>query len=77
MTPTTFLRLCNTLKQNHLLESSRFVKITEQVATFCLIVSHSHTQRMVADRLQRSLHTISTYFHKACRAICRLGKTII
>jgi hypothetical protein len=63
MSPTTFCRLCNTLKNNHLLKSSRFVKITEQVVTFLLIVCQGHTMRAVADRLQRSLETIHKYCH--------------
>jgi hypothetical protein len=77
MSPTTFCRLCNTLKINHLLISSRFVKITEQVATFLLIVCQGHTMRAVADRLQRSLQTIHKYSHQTCKALCRLGKTVI
>ncbi|XP_062176074.1 uncharacterized protein LOC133881135 [Alnus glutinosa] len=55
----------------------RFVKITEQVATFLLIVYQGHTMRVVADRLQRSLETIHKYCHQTCRALCRLGKTVI
>jgi hypothetical protein len=77
MSPTTFCRLCNTLKNNHLLKSSRFVKITEQVATFLLIICQGHTMRVVADRLQRSLQKIHKYYHQTCRVIFILGKTII
>jgi hypothetical protein len=77
MSPTTFCCLCNTLKNNHLLKSSRFVKITEQVATFLLIVCQGHTMRAVVDRLQRSLETIHKYCHQTCIALCRLGKTVI
>jgi ACT domain-containing protein len=54
-----FLNLCNTLKINDFLRSSRYVKITEQVAAFCLVISHFHKQMDVADSLQRSLETIS------------------
>jgi hypothetical protein len=36
----TFLKLCNTLKYNELLKSNHYVKITEQIATFFLIVTH-------------------------------------
>jgi hypothetical protein len=77
MWPDTYLALCNTLKQNGFLQSSRYVKITEQVAVFCLIMSHNWSQRDVSDRLQRSLHTVSVYCKRTCKAICRLGKTII
>jgi hypothetical protein len=73
----TFLVLCNTLKQNGFLQSSRFVKIIEQVVAFCLLMAHNWTQRDVADRLQRSIHTINVYCRTACKAMCRLRKTII
>jgi hypothetical protein len=77
MWPNTFLALCNTLKHNDFLYSSRYVKITEQVAVFCFIMSHAHMQRDVADRLQRSTHKISVYCRRTYKALCRLGKTII
>jgi hypothetical protein len=77
MYPNTFLKLCNTLKNNGFLQSSRYVKITEQVAAFCLVMAHGHTQRVVADRLQRSLHTVSVYVNRTAKALCRLGKTLI
>ncbi|XP_059429163.1 uncharacterized protein LOC132162972 [Corylus avellana] len=77
MLPKTFLKLCNTLKHNGFLQSSRYVKITEQVAAFCLVMAQCHTQRTVADRLQRSLHTVSVYVNRTAKALCRLGKNII
>jgi hypothetical protein len=77
MFPPTFMKLCCTLKHNGYLRSSRYVKITEQVAAFCLIVAQAQSQRTVCDRLQRSTATISKYCHRVCRALCRLGKTII
>jgi len=77
MWPDTFLALCNNLKQNGFLRSSRYVKITEQVAVFCLLMAHNCSQRDVSDRLQRLLHTVSIYCKRTCKAICRLGKTII
>ena len=51
MFPKTFFKLCNTLKNNGFLQSSRYVKIIEQVAAFCVVMAHGHTQRVVADRL--------------------------
>jgi hypothetical protein len=45
----TFLKLCNTLKHNELLKSSRYVKIMEQVTTFLLVVTQCHTHRDVLD----------------------------
>jgi hypothetical protein len=74
---STFLKLCNTLKQNGFLKSSRYVKITEQVATFLLIATHSHTHRDVSDRIQRSSETVNRYYHLVSKALCKLGKTII
>jgi hypothetical protein len=40
-------------------------------------MAHGHNQRVVADRLQRSLHTVSVYVNQTAKALCRLGKTII
>jgi len=77
MWPDTFLALCNTLKYNDFLHSSWYVKITEQVTVFCLIMTHNWLQRDVVDRLQQSTHTVSVYCRRICKAICRLGKTII
>jgi hypothetical protein len=77
MSPKTFLNLCNTLKMNSFLRSSYYVKITEQVAAFCLVMAHSHKQRDVANRLQRSLETISKYVNAVATAMLYLGKTII
>ena len=62
---------------NGFLQSCRYVKITEQVAAFCLVMAHSHKQRDMADRLQCSLDTISKYVNVVAEAMCYLGKTII
>jgi hypothetical protein len=51
------------------------VKITEQVAAFCIVITHSHKQMDVTDRLQRSLETISKYVNAIATAMCYLGKT--
>jgi hypothetical protein len=77
MFPCTFMKLCSTLKNNCYLGNSRYVKITEKVAAFLLVVCQAHSQRSVADRLQRSTHTISTYVGQVCKALCRLGNTLI
>jgi hypothetical protein len=71
------LNLYNTLKMNGFLRSSRYVKITEQVAAFCLVIAHTHKQRAVADRLQRSLKIISKYVNTVAITMCYLGKNII
>jgi hypothetical protein len=47
---STFLKFYNTLKENGFLKSSRYVKITEQVATFLLVVTQGHSHRDVSDR---------------------------
>jgi hypothetical protein len=77
MWPDAFIVLCDTLMRNGFLRSSRYVKVTEQVAVFCLIMAHNWSQRDVSDRLQRSLHTVSVYCRRACKGVCRLGKIII
>jgi hypothetical protein len=77
MGPSTYLKLCNTLKYNGLLKSSRYVKIKEQVATFLLVVTQGHTYRDMSDRIQRFTETENKYCHITSKALCRLGKTII
>jgi hypothetical protein len=77
MYPRTFMKLCCTLKHNGYLRNGCYVKITEQVAAFCLVVAQAQSQRTVCDRLQRSTATISAYANRVCKALCRLGKTII
>ena len=40
-------------------------------------MAHSHMQRVVADRQQRSLHMVSIYVNRTAKALCRLSKIII
>jgi hypothetical protein len=77
MGPSIFLKLRNTLKHNGFLKSSRYVKITKQVATFFLVITQGHTHRDVSDKIQRSTETINQYYHITSKALCRLEKTII
>jgi hypothetical protein len=77
MFPCTFMKLCSTLKNNGYLGSSRYVKITDKLAGFLLVVCQVQSQRSVADKLQRSTHTISIYVEAVCKALCRLDKTLI
>jgi hypothetical protein len=51
MLPHTFLALCNMLKHNGFLQSSRYMKITEQLVVFILIMAQNHSQRATANRL--------------------------
>jgi hypothetical protein len=51
MWPETYIALCNTLEQNGFLRNTRDVQVIEQVATFCLVMSHGWSARSVADRL--------------------------
>jgi hypothetical protein len=73
----TFLKLCNMLKNNCFLQSSRYVEITKQVGAFCLIMAQDQTQRVVVDRLQRSLHMVRVYVNWIAKTLCKLRKTII
>jgi hypothetical protein len=77
MFPYTFMKLCSTIKNNGYLASSLYVLITEKLAAFLLVVCQARSQRSVADRLQRSTHTISTYVGQVCKALCRLDKMLI
>jgi hypothetical protein len=77
MGPSTFLKLCNILNHNELLNSSHYVRITKQVATFLLVVKQGHTHRDMSDRIQRSTETVNKYCHINLKAVCKLGKTII
>ena len=77
MGPSTFLKLYNTLKHNEFLKSNRYIKITEKIATFLLVVTQGHTHRDVSDKIQRSIETVNKYCHTTSKALCRLRKTII
>ena len=77
MDPHVFILFCEELKSKGNLTNSRYVTVQEQVAIFLLIISHNERVRLVAERFQHSGHTISTYFHRVLKAVCRLGVHII
>ncbi|XP_020268890.1 uncharacterized protein LOC109844313 [Asparagus officinalis] len=77
MKKEAFINLCEELKRIGKLKHSRNVTIQEQVAIFLFVLSHNERQRMVADRFQHSLETISTYFKRVLYAICSLTKYVI
>ena len=77
MWSATFIALSNTLEQNGFLRNTRSVKVTEQLAAFCLVMAHSYSARSVADRLQHSTYFVSIYVRRSARALCQLGKSII
>jgi hypothetical protein len=77
MGPSTFLKLCNTLKHNGFLKSSHYVKIIEQVAIFLLVFTQGHLHMDVSNMIQRFIETINRYCHITLKMLYRLEKTII
>lgn len=72
-----FLNFCDALKNVANLEDGKRVSVEEAVAMFLIIVCHSLRHRIVAERFQHSLQTISKWFRRVLRAVCVLGTTII
>ena len=77
MNKDVFVLFCEELKERGNLKPSRYFTVQEQVAIFLLIISHNQRNRLVAERFQHSGHTISIYFNKVLKAICRIGVYII
>ena len=72
-----FMNLCNTLKVVANLNNGKNVSVEEAVAMFLIIICHNLRHRVVAERFQHSLHTVSKWFRRVLRAVCKLGTRII
>lgn len=77
MEPDVFINLCEALKVYDKLEHSRYLTVQEQVCIFLLTSDHNERNRVVQERFQHSGQTISKYFNRVLKAVCRLGKQVI
>ncbi|XP_060961641.1 protein ALP1-like [Cannabis sativa] len=77
MDKDVFILFCGVLKEKNLLRNSRYLSVEEQVSMFLFVVGHNERHRVVAERFQHSTSTISEYFRKVLRAVCRLSKELI
>ncbi|GMP62181.1 hypothetical protein CsSME_00024379 [Camellia sinensis var. sinensis] len=77
MEPDVFINLCEALKVYGKLEHSRYLTVQEQVCIFLLTIGHNERNRVVQERFQHSGQTISKYFNRVLKAVCRLGKQVI
>ena len=72
-----FLNFCDTLKDVGKLSDGKKVSVEEGVAMFLIIICHNLRHRVVAERFQHSLHTVSKWFRIVLKAVCKLGSRII
>ncbi|KAH7850954.1 hypothetical protein Vadar_005108 [Vaccinium darrowii] len=77
MKPQVFIGFCEALKVHANLKHSRYLTLQEQVCIFLLTIGHNERNRVVQERFQHSGHTISVYFHRVLKAVCKLGVVII
>ncbi|CAN6454412.1 unnamed protein product [Victoria cruziana] len=73
----TYMTLCNILRGRHLLIDARDITVEEQVAIYLQTLGHNRRNRACQNTFQHSGQTISKYFNKVMKAICRLGKEYI
>lgn len=72
-----FIAFCEALKEHGGLKHSRYLTVQEQVCIFLLAIGHNIRNRVIQERFQHSGETISKYFNRVLKAVCRLGKIII
>ncbi|XP_058202540.1 protein ALP1-like [Rhododendron vialii] len=74
---SVFIAFCEALKVHTGLKHSRYLTVQEQVCIFLLVVGHNSRNRIIQERFQHSGETISKYFKRVLKAVCKLGKLII
>ncbi|KAG7579002.1 Harbinger transposase-derived nuclease domain [Arabidopsis thaliana x Arabidopsis arenosa] len=77
MNQETFLRLCNTLKDNYGLIATRECALEEAVAMCLEVLGHGQDQRIVATHFQRAQETVKRKFHEVLDALLRLADDIV
>lgn len=77
MNQETFLRLCNTLKDNYGLIGTRECALEEAVAMCLEVLGHGQDQRIVATHFQRAQETVKRKFHEVLDALLRLADDIV
>ncbi|XP_041011305.1 L10-interacting MYB domain-containing protein-like [Juglans microcarpa x Juglans regia] len=72
-----FEALCNTLRGNEYLESTREVSVEEALAIFAYTVRYAQVQRITGDRFQHSSETINRHVYAVMCALCNLALDVI
>ena len=72
-----FLSLCNVSQEKWLLKNSRYITNEEQVTMFLYGISHNERHCIIGEQYKHYTETMSHYFHKVLKAICRLSKELI
>ena len=75
MKPHVFITFCEVLQERRYLQHSRYLTVQEQVCIFLLSIGHNIRNRIIQERFQHSGHTISKYFPRVLKAICRIEKS--
>ncbi|XP_072087014.1 uncharacterized protein [Arachis hypogaea] len=76
MSLNTFANLCELLQVQGGLDKDGHVGISEQVATFLIILAHHTKNCSVQVRFYRSSKTISRYFHKVLGSVLRVQSVL-
>uniref|UniRef100_A0A0R0I5A0 DUF8040 domain-containing protein n=1 Tax=Glycine max TaxID=3847 RepID=A0A0R0I5A0_SOYBN len=77
MKKDVFMNFCETLKEVGNLCDGKKVSIEEAIAMFLIIICHNLRHRVVVERFQHSLHTVSKWFQIILKVVCKLGTGII
>ena len=77
MDKETFMNLCDHLKRHENLQDTQLVTVEEAVAMFLLIIGHNVRMRVLTNRFQHSIETVTRHFKEVKCALCRLGKILI
>ena len=77
MEKQVFINFCNTLREIANLSDGKRVSVEEGVIMFLIIICHNMRHRVVAERFQHSIYTVSKWFRIVLRAVCKLGTHII
>ncbi|KAF5476725.1 hypothetical protein F2P56_003435 [Juglans regia] len=72
-----FEALCNTLRANEYLASTREVFVEEALAMFAYILAHAQVQRITGDRFQHSTETVNRHVYAVMLALCNLAPDVI
>lgn len=77
MNQKTFIRLCDTLKNDYHLKDSRECIVEEAVAMFLETLGHDEVQWEIAKKFQRSQETVNRKFKEVLDVVLLLSKNIL
>uniref|UniRef100_A0A3Q7J852 Uncharacterized protein n=1 Tax=Solanum lycopersicum TaxID=4081 RepID=A0A3Q7J852_SOLLC len=77
MSKHAFYELCNALRRNNLLSSSKNMSIQEQVLIFLEIVGFNERFRKIGSHFYRSIESIHRCFHTVLQAVLKLYPILI